>query len=89
MANKRNPSANVPRQTPDEPMGDRGQGDKTWSPNQGEQGISNRADDETDRFPAGRDPIGAGDDDSAFDDGSGDEDEFEDGVASDEKNEQK
>ena len=41
-----NPSANVPARSPDEPLGDRGQGDKTWSPAQGEQGISNRVMDE-------------------------------------------
>jgi hypothetical protein len=40
------PKANVPRQDPNEPLGDRGQGDKTWSPEQGEQGISNHPDDE-------------------------------------------
>ena len=40
-----NPSANVPSQSNKEPLGDRGQGDKTWSPQEGEQGISNRPDD--------------------------------------------
>jgi hypothetical protein len=29
----------------DEPQGDLGQGHKTWTPDQGEQGISNRPDD--------------------------------------------
>ena len=29
-----------------EPLGDRGERGKTWSPEQGEQGISNRAGDE-------------------------------------------
>jgi hypothetical protein len=42
----RQTAANTPRQRPDEPLGDRGQGDKTWTPDAGEQGISNRADDE-------------------------------------------
>ena len=42
----RSTSAAGPRQRPDEPLGDRGQGDKTWTPDPGEQGISNRADDE-------------------------------------------
>jgi len=41
-----NPSANVPAQDGDEPLGDRGNGDKTWTPRPGEQGISNRPDDE-------------------------------------------
>jgi hypothetical protein len=40
-----NPGANVPKQQPDEPRGDRG-ADKTWQPPAGEQGISNRPDDE-------------------------------------------
>jgi hypothetical protein len=40
-----NPSSNVPAQRPDEPRGDRGQGNKPWTPDSGEQGISNRADD--------------------------------------------
>ena len=41
-----NPSTNVPEQDPNEPLGDRGKGDKSWSPQQGEQGISNRIGDE-------------------------------------------
>ena len=41
-----NPNANVPEQEPNRPLGDRGQGDKTWSPEQGKQGISNRPDDQ-------------------------------------------
>jgi hypothetical protein len=43
-----NSNANVPEQEPNEPLGDRGQGDKTWSPEQGKQGISNRPGDEDD-----------------------------------------
>ena len=43
-----NPSANVPKQTADEPRGDKGGDDKTWSPEDGEQGISNRVEDEDD-----------------------------------------
>ena len=39
---KTNPSANVPEQESDEPLGDRGRGDRTWAPESGEQGISNR-----------------------------------------------
>ena len=41
-----NPSANVPKQGAAEPLGDRGHGDKTWTPEPGEQGISNRVGDE-------------------------------------------
>ena len=34
-----------------EPQGDRGQGHKTWTPDLGEQGISNRPDDEASAVP--------------------------------------
>ena len=52
------PSANVPQQNPDEPLGDRGNGDKTWSPEQDEQGISNRVGDEqTDTGPDDKDGL--------------------------------
>jgi hypothetical protein len=40
-----NPSANIPKQPPDAPRGDRGS-EKTWEPPAGEQGISNREGDE-------------------------------------------
>jgi hypothetical protein len=36
----------TPRQADNEPLGDRGGGDRTWTPPDGEQGISNRPDDE-------------------------------------------
>ncbi len=58
----RDTAADTPRQRPEEPLGDRGQGDKSWTPDPGEQGISNRADDE---------------DPEAFEE-TADEDEFED-----------
>jgi hypothetical protein len=65
MDNKdNNPNANVPEQSADEPLGDRGTGDRTWSPPEGEQGISNRVEDE---------------DDSAFIDEDEDSDEDEGG----------
>jgi hypothetical protein len=41
-----NPNANVPAQTDEDPKGDRGRGDKTWTPPADEQGISNRPGDE-------------------------------------------
>lgn len=61
----RNPSANVPAQTDEDPKGDRGQGDKTWTAPVDEQGISNRAGDESEFVegstgqprPLGRDEI--------------------------------
>ena len=40
-----NPSAITSDQRPDEPLGDLGD-EKTWEPPPGEQGISNRPDDE-------------------------------------------
>jgi hypothetical protein len=40
-----NPGASAPKQQPDGPLGDQGS-EKTWKPPQGEQGISNRPDDE-------------------------------------------
>jgi hypothetical protein len=48
-----NPTANVPKQTPEEPLGDRGADDKTWTPPKGEQGISNRPNDQD---PDGEEP---------------------------------
>jgi hypothetical protein len=42
-----NPGANVPKQTNEEPRGDRGRGDRTWAPKTGKQGISNRPGDMT------------------------------------------
>ena len=48
-----NNPAPVPQTPVPEPKGDLGQGHKTWSPEQGEQGISNRPDDETDAMPDG------------------------------------
>ena len=53
-----NPNANVPEQEPNEPVGDRGKGDKTWSPGQGEQGLSNRVgDEETETGPDDEDGL--------------------------------
>ena len=43
-----NPQANVSAHRDDEPAGDRGRDGKTWMPPSGEQGISNRPDDELD-----------------------------------------
>ena len=44
--NRQNPNAGSPQQDDTEPLGDRGRGDETWSPEQDEQGISNREGDE-------------------------------------------
>ena len=57
---EKNPTASVPEQGPDNPLGDRGQGDKTWSPEQGEQGISNRVGDEDSSPESDPDSFGHG-----------------------------
>jgi hypothetical protein len=51
-----NPSASVPAQTDEEPKGDRGRGDKTWTPPADEQGISNRPGDEAEPLEGGTAP---------------------------------
>jgi hypothetical protein len=58
MEKQKNPTANLPAQERDEPLGDRGKGDKSWSPEPGEQGISNRIGDEgTDTGPDAEDGL--------------------------------
>ena len=58
MEKNKNPNANVPEQEPTKPRGDRGNGNKTWSPEQGEQGISNRVGDtETETGPDDEDGL--------------------------------
>ena len=55
-----NPGANIPRQSDTDPRGDRGHGDRTWTPDPGEQGISNRPDDTAqsrDADASGRDSL--------------------------------
>jgi hypothetical protein len=53
---ERNPSANVPTQLPEEPLGDRGRGDKPWTPAAGDEGISNRVMDEDQEAEEATDP---------------------------------
>jgi hypothetical protein len=65
-----NPAANNPAQDADEPFGDRGSGDRTWSPGPGEQGISNRPDDEEDRETSA-------DEDDDFEEDEDDEEELQ------------
>jgi hypothetical protein len=77
-----NPNANVPRQNSDEPHGDRGQGDKTWSPEQGEQGISNRPDDAVGQETEDEDDDFDEDED---DDEDAEEDEDAEGVEGEEQ----
>jgi hypothetical protein len=68
-----NPSANVPAYDPDEPRGDRSEGDRIWTPDQGERSISNSPDDQA---------AGELDDDDEFDEDE-DADEEEDEVDED------
>jgi hypothetical protein len=83
------PQANVPVQRDDEPAGDRAHADKTWMPPSGEQGISNRPDDELAADDDGEDvaatsededpdDVEKADDDENEDDDDGDDDEDED-----------
>ena len=82
-----NPNANVPKQTPDQPLGDRGHGDKTWAPAEGAQGISNRPDDESARRQTGghTDPSSDETLDAAPDE---EDDDFEDDEPSDEEDDE-
>lgn len=63
-----------------EPLGDLGGGRRLWAPAEGEQGISNRPDDEPEGVPPGDevDDARAFADDDADDDDDDDEDEDED-----------
>jgi hypothetical protein len=61
------------------PLGDRGRGNETWTPPQGEQGISNRPDDEVEPVEA---DSTTGDEDAEFEDDL--DDEFEEGDGFDE-----
>ena len=65
----------------DEALGDLGGGNRTWAPADGEQGISNRPDDEADTVPPGDEA----DDARAFGDvDSTDADEDDDGDGAEE-----
>jgi hypothetical protein len=75
-----NPNANVRQQNSNEPLGDRGEGDKTWSPEPGEQGISNRPDD-----AVGQDTDDEDDDFDEDDDEDAEEDEDAEGVVGEEQ----
>jgi hypothetical protein len=70
-----------------EPKGDLGHGNKTWSPDEGEQGISNRPDDEADGVPDGDEADDAaafnGDDDAEEEEEDDAEEEDEDEDADD------
>ena len=65
----------------DEPQGDLGQRHKTWTPEQGEQGISNRPDDDPGVVPESDEAEDA----AAFEDDEDDDDDLdEDEEAEDE-----
>jgi hypothetical protein len=81
MTQKQNSS--LERLIADEPQGDLGQGNKTWAPDPGEQGISNRPDDDVGVVPESEEAEDAAalgdDDDEDFDeDEEADEEEEED-----------
>lgn len=63
----------------DEPQGDLGQGHKTWVPDDGEQGISNRPDDDVRVVPESdeADDAAFADDEDEDDDDDADEDDDE------------
>ena len=90
MSNQ-SPTANGKGQGPEEPYGDRGKGDKTWSPEQGEQGISNRVGDEDPTAERDSDSFGhTGKDVVSMADevpGEEDEDDFDDEEDEDDEEE--
>jgi len=49
--NVTNPRKDLPTNRSEEPLGDLGSRGKTWTPRNGEQGISNRENDEDDVEP--------------------------------------
>jgi hypothetical protein len=73
-------------QIAEEPQGDLGHGHKTWVPDPGEQGISNRPDDDVRVVPESdeADDADAFDDDGEDDDVDEDEDEEDDDEEEDE-----
>jgi hypothetical protein len=73
--NKNTPGTNQDSAS-DTPQGDLDQGDKTWSPADGNQAISSRPDDAADGVPDG--PDGDEADDAAAFNGDDDDDEEED-----------
>ena len=73
-----NASVKVPEQDSNEPLGDRGEGDKSWKPERGEQGISNRPDDEAAQ------EADDDDDDFAEDEDDDDDEEAEDDAEDEE-----
>jgi hypothetical protein len=81
--NTQSPTANSADQRREEPLGDRGNGDRSWTPEEGEQGISNRVGDEApdaEREPASseRNLLAAPEEDDVADDDDFDEDDEED-----------
>lgn len=49
-------NSGAPHQGPEDPLGDRGAGDRTWAPPKGEQGLSNRPDDKDPAAPESHRP---------------------------------
>jgi hypothetical protein len=98
MDNFKQAAAGQPTVSRDEPLGDLGGGARTWSPSDGEQGISNRPDDDPDAVPSG-DAVddarsfgegnspGAGDDEDVDDDGDEEDDDEDDEDEDDQEDE--
>jgi hypothetical protein len=81
MTQKQNSS--LERLIADEPQGDLGQGNKTWAPDPGEQGISNRPDDDVGVVPESEEAedaaaLGDEEDEDFDEDEEADEEEEED-----------
>src|SRR5688572_14379835 len=82
---KPSPTADAQAQRQQEPLGDRGHGDRTWTPQPGEQGISNRVGDEepathadAERFGRDRGEVVAMTGEDPADDADDEDDEEED-----------
>jgi hypothetical protein len=88
-------STAVPSPRPAEPLGERGHGDRTWTPEPGEQGISNRVGDEepaaeTDAASFGHDRknvVSMSDEDPIDDPDDADEDDFDEDAEEDDAEE--
>jgi hypothetical protein len=81
MTQKQNSS--LERLIADEPQGDLGQGNKTWAPDPGEQGISNRPDDDVRVVPESEEAEDA----AAFGDEEDDDEDFDEDEEADEEEE--
>jgi hypothetical protein len=82
MTQKQNSS--LERLIADEPQGDLGQGNKTWAPDPGEQGISNRPDDDVGVVPESEEAEDA----AALGDEEDDDEDFDEDEEADDEEEE-